>query len=330
MYKRRGKYYFDSPVTMKWEPLGDDIATALGKYGQLIGPGQRCRFIGETIDRYKIEVGAKIETRRRRDELLATLDRLKAVFGEMEQDNLTQRHLYLYIDRRTDTRKHFKEQKRPALTAAKHDIATLRLVLTKGIRWGAGAVNAAINIEFDIPKKAPAQVSDEAYQAIYGIADERMQIAMDIASNVGPRRGDLLTLRWDEITEEGIPDEQSKTGARLFIEMTPGLQAALDRAKALKPDIPKAYVLRNLEGQPYTGDGFSSNWQRLIRKALKLGVITPEQRFQWKHLRNKAGQDKADLEGLQAATDLLGHTTTKTTSKYYVARVPAKRVRPVR
>jgi integrase len=331
MYERRGKFYFDSPVTGKWEPLGDDIGKALEAYAKMFRSTWRGRLIGDTIDRYKVDVTAGVTNARRRDAELTTLDRLKAVFGDMEQDNLTQLHLYQYADRRRDTRPLFKDKDRPALTAAKHDIALLRLVLKKGIRWGAGTVNAAFGIEFDLPKKKPAHVPLDVYQAVYSIANERMQIAMDLASNAGPRRGDLLTLRWDEITDEGIPDfEQNKTGERLFMEMTPGLRATLDRARALTPDIPKVYVLRNEQGQPYTGDGFSANWQRLMKKAIDKKLITAEQRFQWKHLRNKAGQDKADAEGLQAASDLLGHTTTATAKKHYVAKLPAKRVRPVR
>jgi integrase len=161
------------------------------------------------------------------------------------------------------------------------------------------------------------------------MASEIMQIAMDLASNIGQRREDLLSLRWDEVNEiSGTPVEQGKTGASLLIEMSPGFQSALARAWAMKPDNPKVYVLRTRKGTRYTGDGFSTIWQRLMKKALAAEVL--DRPFAWKDLRAKAAQDKTDLEGIEAAQQLLGHTTPATTKKHYVTRLPPTRVKPVR
>ena len=56
-----------------------------------------------------------------------------------------------------------------------------------------------------------------------------------------------------------------------MIEHSPDLDAVLARLKALKPDIPREFLIRKRNGRPYTEDGFSAIWQRLMGKHVKAG-----------------------------------------------------------
>lgn len=65
----------------------------------------------------------------------------------------------------------------------------------------------------------------------------------------------------------------SKTGARGLIEWSPDLQAIVARAKALSLQTPAGDLIRKRDGRPYTEDGFSAIWRRLMTKHVKAGGI---------------------------------------------------------
>jgi hypothetical protein len=179
----------------------------------------------------------------------------------MSPDSLTAQHLYVYMDKRIDERPEFIKKNLPAPAAAEKDVRFLSDVLKKAIKWGAATANAALNIEFDVRPKNERDVTQAEYDAVYALATERMQIAMDLASNIGQRRADILRIRpKHDFTDEGILLRQGKTGTPLLIKWTPGLLASVERTKALKPELPREYLLRTRSGKGYTPSGFGANW----------------------------------------------------------------------
>lgn len=358
MYERRGKYYFDRPLSEDeqakvlretgkkkesiWEPLGGDYAAALTKYGQLAGPLWTGRVLHDVFTRYKTEITPlPIKGRERPKEAiineLRTLDRFDRLFGHMHQDSLTQRHLYRYMDERLDERAEMRHLKKKAPSAARHDVRFLKKVLTKGIKWSAGAVNPVLSLEFDQDPPDARDVTPGEYEAVYRIANERMQIAMELGDITGQDAQEIRRIRpKTDFTDEGILFRRGKTGNPVLVEWTPALRAVADRALALKPDIPKDFLLRNEAGKQYTKDGFKSMWQKLMRRATSPGkngeppVLA--KRYKFKHLRKKAATDVAEQRGPEAARDLLAHTDVKVTKKNYIqprGRKPVK-ARPAR
>ncbi len=96
---------------------------------------------------------------------------------------------------------------------------------------------------------------------------------LDLAVCTGQRRGDLLALKRDQLSGEGITFKQSKTATRVLIEWSKDLEAIIARAKAMSPQIPAEYLLRKHNGRPYTEDGFSAIWQRLMVKYAEAGGV---------------------------------------------------------
>jgi integrase len=335
MYERRGKFYFVNPATQKWEPLGDDIGLALAKYGQIIGPLWKGRTFGDVIDRYQTTVTALLTSKGRRENEIRALARFKRLFGTMSPDSLTAKHLYIYIDKRIDERPEFIEKKLPAPAAAEKDVRFLAGVLQKAIKWGAATANAALNIEFDARPKNTRDVTQAEYDAVYALATERMQIAMDLASNIAQRRADILAIRpKHDFTDEGILIRQGKTGTPLLIKWTPGLRATVERANALKPQIPREFLLRTRTGDGYTPSGFGANWQRLMNKATSPGgrgepPVLAEW-FKFHDFRAKAATEKAEQGTDEDAQELLGHKDVRTTRGNYIRRVKPRKVTPVR
>lgn len=314
MTLERGTYFFRGPdrVRQNW---GDDYDGAIQKYLRLIGNRSRVRTLHDVIARYRLEVLPLKRSPVTRENEGRSLDRLDAVFGHFLPDNLTAQQCYEYMDRRVT-----KEGK-PAPVAGRHEIALLGHVLAKAIRWGAGIANVVRTLERQPKNTRTRYVTDEEFAACRALANPRMQIAMDLARNIGQRRGDLLKLRREDCTDAGIVIRQGKTGAGVLVEWTPTLRAIIRAAKRLGPDIPREFVLRTRDGEAYSAWGFSAIWQRLMRRYVESGGC----RFTFHDLRAKAGSDKETLEGAAA---LLGHSTTETTKRVY--RRGLTKARPVK
>lgn len=314
MYLRRGAYYFASPAG-PWKPLGRDLGEALAAYGREIGGRWSGRTLGDVIDRYRTEVLPLKRSAHTRDDQGAQLSRLKLVFGDMLPDTVEPRHCYAYVDRRRTRRG------KPAPVAARHEIKLLGHIFAKAIRWGVASGNPVRQMERERRGRRSRYVTDVEFDAVYGRASERVRIAMDLALLTGLRRGDLLALTWRQVTEAGIEVKTGKTGADLLFEVTPELRSVLERAKRLVPQVPRTHVLRARTGRPYTAEGFSAIWQRLMAKHVKAGG----ERFTFHDLRRKSASDSASVKDAQ---ERLGHADEATTRRFYIAKPVS--VRPLR
>ena len=304
VYLDHGTYWF-RPRVGKAVNLGRDLADALAKYAALIGTQWSGRTIADLIDRYRLEVLPKKRSEQTREDEGRALDRLKAVFGHMLPENVTPQACYRYLDQRRT-----KDDK-PAPVAARHEIVLLGHLFSKAIRWGAATVNPVRGMDFGKRAERRAQVTMDQVDAVRALANERIRVAIDLAVSTGQRRGDLLALKRDQLTDEGIVFRQSKTGAGVLIEWSDSLRSIVDRAKQLPPQIPAEYLIRKRNGRPYTARGFSAIWQRLMTKHVKAGG----QHFSFHDLRSVSADGAATAEEAQAR---LGHANVETTRRHYL------------
>jgi integrase len=310
----RGAFYFRGK-DRKRIPLGQDITLAIPKYKALVGTQDRVRTLHDVIERYRLEVLPLKRSKVTRDNEGRSLTRLDRVFGHFLPDNITAPMCYEYMDKR------LTRDGRKAPVAGRHEISLLGHVLGKSIRWGAGVANVVRTLEKSQKSKRTRYVTDEEYAACRILANPRMQVAMDLARNIGQRRGDLLKLKHEDCTPDGIVIRQGKTGAGVLVEWTPTLRKTIRAATKFAPDIPREFVLRARSGKPYSGTGFSAIWQRLMRRFVATGGV----RFTFHDLRAKAGSDTATLAEAQA---LLGHASPETTKRVYKRNLT--RARPVK
>ncbi len=228
----------------------------------------------------------------------------------MLPDDMTQQMIYQYMDERS-----------AFPTAARHDVTLLGHVFVKAIRWGAATKNPARGIEKPKSKPRDRYVTDKEFLAVRELAIPPLQVAMDLALLTGLRRGDILNLTRDSLTEEGLLVKTSKTNKGLLFDYTDELNEVISRAKKLRPQLPGYYLVRTRQGKQYSGPGFAANWRRLMNKAAKKGI----QKFTFHDIRAKSASDS---ESLQEASARLGHTSTAITDRVYM-RVPY-RVRPLK
>jgi integrase len=311
MYLVCGTYWFvpkDAPKVN----LGRDLAEALAKYGRIVGGSWAGRTMGDIIDRYRAEVLPLKRSATTRADQGKALDRLKLTFGDMLPDNITAQHCYKYQDDRRGA------DGQPVPTAARHEVQLLGHVLAKATRWGKATVNAARGLDLGPRAARRAQVKLDQVEAVRALASERMRIAIDLAVITGQRRGDLLSLTRDQLTDEGILFHPGKTrdstGVRVLIAWSADLEAIVARAKALPPQIPGEYLIRKRNGRPYSEDGFSAIWQRLMAKHVKAGGV----RFSFHDLRSVSADGAATPE---EARDRLGHASVETTKRHYLRGV---------
>lgn len=143
--------------------------------------------------------------------------------------------------------------------------------------------------------------------AVYRLGSPMLQSAMDLATMTGQREGDLLKLSRSQLTDEGSAFSIGKskrrhsrhgriveTAKKLIIEWSPELRAVTERLKKLGPDI-RPTLLCNLQGKPFTPDGFRPNWHRLMTRATTADKEgTPPalaERFTFHDLRAKSASD---------------------------------------
>jgi integrase len=158
-------------------------------------------------------------------------------------------------------------------------------------------------------------VTHDEYLAVYNIAPQIIQSAMEIASIAGIRQGDILNLKYSDITDEGVHVKQGKTGKKQIFELTPGLLNAIELARSVKRSADSLiYILADTRGQKYKSTAFKRRWMNLIKKAVSSGLISEP--FTFHDLRGKAASDAKKGD----AQDLLGHSSSATTRRIYMRK----------
>jgi len=134
---------------------------------------------------------------------------------------------------------------------------------------------------------------------------------MDVCYLTGQRIGDVLAIRLADITQEGIYFQQEKTGKRLLVDMTIEIEDAVGRAKGLHSNVRGLTLFHGRGGRPLSYYGVRSAFQR----ACKLAKVEDATLHD---IRAKAATD-AERQG-KNPTDLLGHSSRATTTRYLRGR----------
>ena len=180
-------------------------------------------------------------------------------------------------------------------------------------------------------------INDRVYSAVWEQASALTRDAMDLAELLGQRPGDVLRLRETDIKDGLLHIKQSKTKVKLRIKIEGKLAAVIDRILARKKTykVWSSALTINTRGMPTSKqvlrDGFTDARTKAAEKAKadKDLLLQAEIKAFWFYdLRAKAADDVAELHGDQAAADLLGHTSVRTTQKHYLRR--GKTVAPSR
>jgi integrase len=159
--------------------------------------------------------------------------------------------------------------------------------------------------------------TDSDEEAFIATAPAHLHLPMLLALWTGQRQGDLLRLPWSAYDGRAIRLQQSKGRVRVTIPVGAPLKAALDEAAKTKRS---PTILLNLDGQPWTADGFRSSWGKAQRKAGIVGVTFHDMRGTAVTRLALAGATEAEI------ATITGHTLRDVRSildAHYLNRDPA-------
>jgi integrase len=215
------------------------------------------------------------------------------------------------------------ERAKQSKVQANRELALLSSIFTKAIRWGDVAQTPCRRIERFKENPRKRYISDAEFRAFHDLAPELIGAFMEFQYLTALRQGDILSMRLDQLKADGILVRVSKSGKQMMFQWTDPLAQAVKRIKALPRSIRGLHLFCTRRGQPYSGSGFRSIWQRTMKQALERGVL--KERFTTHDIRAKAGTDAGNVG---RASELLGHSDTRVTAKFY-RRLPEK-VQPLK
>ncbi|MFW0766739.1 integrase [Trabulsiella odontotermitis] len=143
------------------------------------------------------------------------------VFGNMRADSVKIEQVRIFMDKRGMESK----------TQANHELASLSRIYGWGFERGYVKGNPCKGVRKFTTKARTVYITDEQYAAIYEEAIPALRVAMEISYLCAARLGDVLDLRWAEVTEDGIYIEQNKTGTKQIKNWSPRLRSAIQLAR---------------------------------------------------------------------------------------------------
>jgi len=323
---RSGKtyYFFDMGGRPRKEAsLGTDYIEALRRYVELAGdetPVHEATF-DDLSKKYKLEaIPNKAEsTRRVQNSDIKHLDKFfaEAPLGEIRPMHMQQ---FLQLHKATPT-------------TANRCKRLFSSMWNNARAWGyTDMPNPCTGIAGFTLGKRETYTTDAVFKAVWECGSEPLRDAMDLTYLTGQRPGDALKSTEHEISDNYLEIQQGKTKQKLRIAIVGELAALIERIKERKRKYKVVHtaLLVNMQGMQLTKAVLRKHFDKAREMACeKYPELEADIKAFWFYdLRAKAADDKAEEIDEQAASDLLGHESTKTTRRHYLRR--GKKVMPTK
>lgn len=327
---QRVYYFLDTGEKPRKEiPLGSDYFAALRKYADLnivTGPIEGAVF-NDLARKYIAEI---IPTLAKNTQVTQSSDikHLQKFFERAPLDQIKPMFVRQFLDRHADKK-----------TTANRCKRLLSSMWNRALGWGyTDLPNPCTGIKGHSLEKRTVYISDDLFQAVYKHASEPLKDAMDLAYLTGQRPADALSMSTMDMVDGHLIVTQHKTKQPLRIQITGKLKEVIDRIAARKETskIASAALLVNTTGKRMTKNILRNHFDD-AREAAITAILGEDWKKEYKgkklpanaaaiknfwfyDLRAKAADDTSDQRGEQAASDLLGHDSIKTTQRHYLRR----------
>lgn len=265
LHFKNGSFYLVTGTgnKRKWHKLGRSRHEAYAEYARLIPTIERQggTFAEVAADAVKHHWPTLAE--RTQKDYSRALESLLKYFGDAPIKQITPGHINRYMTLRSS--KH----------EANREHAVLSAIFTYAISVDIVTDNPARKIGYHKTKPRKRIFTRKEWKKIWLAGLDPLPVFMDLAFITGLRVGDVLALKWSQVTPEGLYVLQSKNQVEGLYRLTPGLQSVLDRAKRLhmrsdsvspllKPD---TAIIHTKAMKPYKYAGIRSSWDRACKRA---------------------------------------------------------------
>jgi integrase len=318
--QRSGKVYYymymrGEDGKRKEIALGDDFILALKKYAELnvtVAPSAGATFF-DVYKRYLVDALPELATSSARM-YRSDIKHLLETFGQAPLSQIKPVHIRNFLDDHDD---------KP--TTANRCKRVFSTMWNKARGWGyTDLPNPCEGIQGHSLKKRTVYINDAVYKAVWDAASAPLRDAMDLAYLTGQRPADALKMTENDLVDGNIIVTQEKTKQPLRIRIVGELEILLARIEARKAQfaIQTAALLVNQHGKRLSGPTLRFQFDKAKEVAAKAVPRLAEdiEKFRFYDLRAKAADDTADGRGEEAARDLLGHDSVRTTQKHYLRR----------
>ncbi len=316
--QRKGRvYYYVARKDGKnvWIRLSDRYPEAVAMWAEMEGKENRHgRTVSDAIHRFLAECLSTYSEKTQK-EWPRMAQKLAEVFGDVELADVKPHHIAAYLDRRKD------KSGKPVLVIANREIGLLSTIYSFAMRWGWCDINPTRGVRRNKEQARDRYITDAELLQIRQHANPQWQIIIDLAYLTALRRGDLMRLQLTDIQDDVLVVRPSKTAystrKKLAFEMTPELQAVLDRAKVLRRRADHVHLFSTRDGQPFSENGWLWAWKRLCQRA-------QVEDAHFHDIRAKALTDASRQGGRDYAQALAGHADGSMTETYIRARETQK------
>lgn len=292
LYLRRGRYSLELPGTQA-VGLGRDLSRAQAEYEQRRGPAEG--GMPALLESAFPTITAKVRARTKKV-YRTQINRLKRVFAAFRPEQVRGRHIAKVKLDMAGTPNAFNQM-----------LSVLRLAFDYAVESQLLDDNPAAAIKRHPEQERERLISFPEFMAIYRNSDPAMRCLMALLFLTGQRVNDVVSIRLGQLTEDGLAFRQQKTDTKLIVAWSPQLRKAINRAKRLHGNVTSVNLLLNA-----------------FKRPLRIGVA----RTRWKVACVAAGVPDAQLRDLRAMsatasqnpTELLGHSSKRTTERYLRAK----------
>lgn len=297
VYFKHGQFYFVDTGN-RWHPLGKTMAAMYRGLADLSIEAPTDNTMNAVISKYIKEI-VPLKARSNQQTKIRYLKEWALYLGNMTPEKVRPKHIAKFHD----------EKGKKAPISANRSLEVIRHVFSLARRWGYVDVNPAKSLGRHEESPRDRNVTLDEYLEVYTMASPAYQIAMEIARITGMRQGDILKLKWSEVTQDGVFNHANKNNRKLLYKMNPSLQFTLNEAKGILSGAISHYVIPSKKGGRFTSSGFQSGWQRLMRRVVEKGI----EHFTFHDIRALASGMKVDDK---SAAELLGNTLAATIKHY--------------
>lgn len=326
-YEKKGKnwtaYYHAVKIKGKmiWTKLGTDRATALRKWAEMevreapAEVGTVKAVMGTYLKWAAGEVAAERLAERTLRDREGYAQRILKPFGEHLLESIEPKHIRLYLDNRK------------AKIVGKKEMRFFSVLWNWARERGITAkTNPVAGVKMPEEVGRTIVVSNQDYWLVYEMGDQLVRDVLLLAARLGTRPQEVFDLQWKNISfsDAGVAVNVWQNKTKQWRTVMGSTELA-DQLKALRDTIDgdATYVLCKKDGKPLKITGtfrvsFGKAREAAASAALERGLAFTS--FQLRDVRPMAGIEMLLKNGMDAARQLLGHSTEKMTAHYTTKR----------